>query len=472
MKNDIIGREREKREIQAWMNSNESEFIAIYGRRRIGKTFLVRKLYGEEFAFYVTGLDNVSMQEQLLNFTIELRKYSGIEDIAVPQNWLLAMDALRRYLESLGKGRKIIFIDEIPWMDTPRSSFISALEHFWNAWASARSDIKLIVCGSATSWMLNKLINNRGGLHNRLTHRMALSPFTLSECEEYFQDRGFGYSRKEIALCYMVMGGVPFYLKQMERGLSVAQNIDRLFFEVGCALDGEFDNLYKALFKYSANYINIVQALAKKTKGLTRTELLEATKLPNNGGLSGMLSELEVCGFIRRYEPFEKEKKDALYQLVDFYTLFYFHFIQKNKYRDEHFWTHSLNSALLKTWSGYAYEMLCLTHINKIKQALGIAGIQSKVASWRSKTSKPGAQIDLVIDRNDQTVNLCEVKYYNKPFTISNKYEQTLINKVNDFQEETKTRKTILTTLITTFGIVENEHTGMVQNILTLDDLF
>lgn len=345
-------------------------------------------------------------------------------------------------------------------MDTPRSGFLSALEHFWNSWASTRDDIKLMVCGSATSWMLNKLINNRGGLHNRLTHRIALEPFTLGECKEYFDAKGFSYSNKEIAECYMIMGGVPYYLNQMEKGLSVAQNIDRLFFEVGCALDGEFDNLYKALFKYSANYVSIVEALSKKMKGLTRQDIINTTKLQNNGGLTTMLKELEACGFIRCYEPYGKIKKTALYQLTDFYSLFYFHFIQKNRYRDEHFWTHSLGSALYRAWSGYAFEMLCLSHIQQIKKALGISGVQSLVSSWRSASSDKGVQIDLVIDRNDNTVNLCEIKFYNQPFTITKAYYDNLLTKENDFLEETKTHKSIMTTFITTYGLVRNEYSS------------
>lgn len=472
MDKSIVGREKEQRQLTDWVNSEESEFIAIYGRRRVGKTFLVRKLLGNQFTFYVTGLDNVTMQEQLLNFTLALRKYAADDAIPVPANWLLAMNTLERYLEQLPAGRKIIFIDEIPWMDTPRSSFLAALEHFWNAWASARDDINLIVCGSATSWMLNKLISNRGGLHNRLTHRMALAPFTLAETEEYFHTMSFNYSRREIALCYMVMGGVPYYLKQMSRGLSVSQNIDHLFFEVGGQLDGEFDNLYKALFKFSENYIGIVRALSRKAKGLTRTEILEATGLPNNGGTSSMLNELELCGFIRQYRPFGRGEKNAIYQLVDFYTLFYFHFIDQNKYGDEQFWTHSLHSGLLRAWSGYAFEMLCLAHVPAIKKALGISGVQSLVSSWRSKTSPNGAQIDLVIDRADMTVNLCEIKFHNKPFTITKKYEQELNNKIADFVEETGTRKSVMLTLITSYGLVSGEHSAIVQASLQLDDLF
>ena len=468
---DIIGREKERELLNQYIDSNESEFIAIYGRRRVGKTFLIRKMFGERLAFYMTGMDNVTMQDQLLNFTLELRKFSG-KDIPVPENWLYAFNSLATYLESLPNGNKIIFMDELPWMDTPKSKFISALEHFWNSWASNRSDIKLIVCGSATSWMIDKLINNRGGLHNRLTHRMAIEPFNLQECKQYFEAKGFGYSQKEIAECYMIMGGIPFYLKQMQKGLSVAQNIDRLFFEIGCALDGEFDNLYRALFKFSENYIRIVEALASKGKGLTRQEIIQQTKLPNNGGLTTMLKELESCGFIRQYEPFAKQKKDILYQLTDFYSLFYFRFIQKNRYRDEHFWTNSLGSGIHRSWSGYAFEMLCLMHIAEIKKALGISGVQSLTSSWRSNSSEEGAQIDLVIDRKDQTVNLCEMKYADRTFVIDKQYDENLRNKLASFREETKTRKSLHLTFVTTYGVKPNAYSGHIQKEVVLEDLF
>ena len=357
-------------------------------------------------------------------------------------------------------------------MDTPKSNFVSALEHFWNSWASARSDIKLIVCGSATSWMIEKLINNQGGLHNRLTHRMPIEPFTLQECKQYFDAKGFNYSNREIAECYMIMGGVPFYLKQMQKGFSVAQNIDSLFFEVGCALDGEFDNLYRALFKYSENYIRIVEALSSKGKGLTRQEIIQQTKLPNNGGLTTMLKELESCGFIRQYEPFAKQKKDTLFQLTDFFTLFYFRFIQKNRYRDEHFWTNSLGSGTHRSWSGYAFEMLCLAHIAQIKKALGISGVQSLTSSWRSTISEEGAQIDLVIDRKDQTVNLCEMKYAQKEFVIDKKYDEVLRHKTAAFQEETQTRKSLQLTFVTTYGVKQNSYSGHIQKEVLLEDLF
>lgn len=471
MKTEIVGRVKEQKELKEYMASKSSEFIAIYGRRRVGKTFLVRELLGDNFAFYVTGMDNVSMQEQLLNFNLSLRRISG-KEWAVSSNWLLAFDQLISYLESLPKGKKIIFMDELPWMDTHKSGFISALEHFWNAWASARNDVKLITCGSATSWMIDKLINNRGGLHNRLTHHMLIEPFTLRECELYFHSKSIVYSHYEIAECYMVLGGIPFYLSQMKKGLSVAQNIDRLFFEESGSLRNEFDNLYRALFKYSEKYIRIVEALAIKGKGLNRVELIKQTGLSNNGGLTTMLKELEACGFIRKYEPFGKMKKDALYQLMDFYTLFHFKFMLKNRYKDEHFWTTSLDSPVHRAWSGYAFEMLCLWHIRQLKKALGISGVQSLVSSWYSATSDNGAQIDLVIDRKDQTVNLCEMKYSIAEFVIDEKYDAVLRNKQSDFLSETKTRKSIHLTFVTTYGVKANAYSSHVQSQVLLEDLF
>lgn len=471
MKTEIVGRSKEQKQLKEYVASDTSEFVAIYGRRRVGKTFLVREMLGNNFAFYVTGMDNVSMQEQLLNFNLSLRRSSG-KEWSMASNWLLAFDQLITYLESLPKGNKVLFMDELPWMDTHKSGFVSALEHFWNAWASARRDIKLIVCGSATSWMIDKLINNRGGLHNRLTHRMLIEPFTLQECELYFRSKGITYSRHEIAECYMVMGGIPFYLNLIEKGRSVAQNIDRLFFENGCALDNEFSNLYRALFKYSEKYVKIVEALATKGKGLNRVDLIKLTGLANNGGLTTMLKELEACGFIRRYEPFGKIKKDALYQLVDFYTLFYFKYILKNRYKDEHFWITSQESPMHRSWSGYAFEMLCLCHVRQIKKTLGISGVQSLVSSWRSEMSEDGAQIDLVIDRKDQTVNLCEMKYSIAEFVIDKKYEGVLRNKLAAFLSETKTRKSLQLTFVTTYGVKANTYSSRIQSEVLLEDLF
>lgn len=480
MTQDIVGRKSELKVLKDLISSERSEFIAVYGRRRVGKTFLIRKAVNENFSFFVTGVHNASKSEQLINFAIALQKYSNSDRLSIQKNWILAFYELSRFIENLPEGKKIIFIDELPWMDTAKSGFVAALENFWNSWASVRNDIKLIVCGSATSWMINNLIRNKGGLHNRLTYHIMLEPFTLNECEDYFKTYGFSYSRKQIAECYMIMGGVPFYLSMMDKSKSLSQNIDRLFFSNNAQLKDEFNDLYKALYKNASPHIAIVTALASKGKGLTRQEIVSATRLTDNGALSLALDELEQCGFIRLYEPFgnaktindKRQKTNTLYQLVDFYTLFYFNFIRNNHFHDEHFWSSSLNSSLHKTWSGLSFEMLCLNHLRQIKQSLGISGVQTLACSWRSSKSEQKTQIDLLIDRKDETINLCEIKYCNEIFEINKEYGNKLVNKVDTFIEETGTKKSVLLTFITTFGVKQNSYSDIVQSEISLDELF
>ena len=467
----LVGRQGEVELLNSYLKSDKSEFIAVYGRRRVGKTFLIRQTIADRACFMLTGMDNVGVEEQLTNFWFALRK---LYDVARPQSWLEAFDQLERYIESLPEGEKIIFIDELPWFDTPRSNFISAFEHFWNSWASARTDVKLIVCGSATSWMIDSLINNHGGLHNRVTHQMLIEPFTLAECREYFNAYGFAYREREIAECYMIFGGIPYYFSLMNPKESVAQNVDRLLFASNGELVGEFDNLFRSLFRQSADYVELIRVLASKRKGLTRAELLEATGFSNNSKFTTMLTELEKCGFIRTYTSFDSKKRDMIYQLIDSFTRFNFDVVVQNKHRDEAFWTHSLNSPLYRTWSGLAFEILCFNHVPQIKQALGISGIRSNVCTLNLKgeNKQRGAQIDLIIDRADSTVNLCEIKYSRLEYDITSEDEMNFINKIERFIEQTKTSKSVIFTMITSSGVKSGKYSGMVQQSIVLDRLF
>jgi hypothetical protein len=416
-------------------------------------------------------LANASTQEQLLNFGLTLKEATG-ENLKTPQNWLEAFRLLIDFVQKSHSKRKILFFDEMPWMDTPRSGFLTALEHFWNSWASARKDIVLIVCGSATSWIINNIINNHGGLHNRLTHTIHLKPFTLSECEQYFKWRKIDFSRYQIAEIYMIMGGIPYYLSKIEKGLGVAQNIDNLFFTAKATLKNEFRNLYASLFRNSDDYVKIVEVLRKKAKGLTRNEISALSKITGGGGLTKALQNLEYCGFIRKYHSFNTKTRNVLYQLMDAYSLFYFKFMQKNEYSDEHFWTVSLDTPLYHAWTGYAFEMVVLQHTAAIKQALGIAGIQSSVSAWRSEMSKPAAQIDLVIKRKDGIINVFEIKYSNRKFTITKDYEENLRNKISAFKSETHARNAVHLVMLTTFGVKKNKYTEIAQKELTIDSLF
>ena len=483
MKENIIGREQEIEKLENYISSRKSEFIAIYGRRRIGKTFLVKELFENRFAFRVTGKDNVTTKEQLTSFSFALNDQLGIE--ADVTNWPEAFRLLQKALEKMPDGTKIIFFDELPWFDTYASNFISALEHFWNDWAFYRSDIKLIACGSATTWMLNQVINSRGGLHNRITHNILLSPFKLHEVEEYFKSQGFYYERPEIIECYMAMGGVAYYLSLFETNKSVAQNIQQLCFTRGGELTEEFERLFNSLFKKADNHLAIVTALKNKGKGMTRLDLLDATGLANNGRFSQILKELEQCDFIRSYTPFGKSKKDMMYQLIDPFCLFYFKFVHnKGAFLDNH-WVKMQTTAEYESWCGHAFEIVCLHHINEIVKALGIDGCINTPCSWSYRPTtkvladeeadedlKHGTQIDLLIDRSDRSISICEMKYCNGEYEISKAYDAHLIHRLKVFKKVTKTTKTLIPTFVTPHGLYNNMYARKINRQVTGNDLF
>ena len=471
----LIGREQEKKDLLDALASDYSEFIAVYGRRRVGKTFLIRETFNYKFTFQHTGMANTTSKNQLINFRDSLIE-QGATKVPKLNSWLEAFSELKRFLNSSMDERKLVFIDELPWLDTPKSDFLSALEHFWNGWATSRKDIVLIVCGSATSWIVEKIINNHGGLHNRLTKRIKLNPFTLKECESFVESKHIFMTRYQIVEAYMVLGGIPYYWNFMKKGLSVAQNIDRLFFQESGELLGEFDMLYASLFRFPEGYVKIVTALGGKKVGMSRKEIIDATQIADSGTLTRMLKELEWCGFIRKYNNIGKTSREAIFQLIDNYTLFYFQFIQKNHLMDEHFWTTSQNSPIYHAWSGLAFERVCLQHVPAIKNALGISGVLTNVYSWRQKADESsgisGVQIDLLIDRNDQVVNLCEMKFSKAEYTITKDYDMALRQKLEAFRIGTNCRKAIHLTMVTTYGLAHNGYVETIQNSVVMDDLF
>lgn len=478
MNSDFIAREREVKKLQKALASHRSEFIAVYGRRRVGKTFLVREFFNNEFTFYATAIANVDKKQQLVNFYTSLKKYQEKESSEkLPRNWFEAFQQLTDLLAKSKAKRKIVFLDELPWFDNRKSDFIPSLEHFWNHWASARRDIVLVTCGSAASWMINKLINHRGGLHNRVTTRIRLEPFTLKEAEMLLRVHNPAIDRYQVIQLYMVMGGIPFYLNEVSPEWSAVQNIEQICFASDGLLRSEFKNLFNALFSKAERHISIVKALSTKAKGLTRKEIITLTKLPNNGKTTKLLEELEESGFIRKYIPFQKKKRNSLYQLIDFYTLFYFRFIQNANPYDQNTWINSLDTSTYRAWSGYAFEQVCLYHVQQIKEALSIAGIYTQTFSWKSTTSKDskekGAQIDLLIDRRDHVINLCEVKFSLAPFTITKAYAAQLQQKISTFKAETETTKSIYLTMITTYGLKQNAYSiNLVRNDLNMNVLF
>jgi AAA+ ATPase superfamily predicted ATPase len=470
MNTKIIGRKQEIKRLQELYNSGKPEFVAIYGRRRVGKTYLVRELFEKEFVFDIAGLAKSGLKEQLVNFHYSLKRATD-KEFSVPQSWLEAFEQLITLLQNSDKKRKVIFIDEISWLDSHKSGFLTALEHFWNGWACSKRDIMLIVCGSATSWIVKNLINNHGGLYNRLTATIELSPFTLHETEQFLQSKNIVWSKYQIAEVYMIMGGIPFYLDKLTKGKSVSQNIDNVFFNKNSELKNEFKNLFYSLFEHAENYEKIVEILSSHKEGLTRKEILEIAKMKSGNKITTIINNLEHSGFIRSYSQPNK-KTEIIYQLLDSFSLFYFSFMHKNNFRDEKFWTNILNTPQHNTWTGLSFEKLCLLHVREIKKKLEVLGVQSSEYAWRSKGSEPAVQIDLLLDRADNIINICEIKYSKLPYSITKEYEEKLREKMEVFRQEIAPRKAIHLLMLTTFGVKQNKYSGIVQNEVTLEDLF
>ena len=461
----LIGRKQEVQILQSALRSDESAFVAVYGRRRVGKTFLVRQVLQNEFLFQHAGVANSSKRIQLEAWAESLRD-AGFQETKSPTDWMAAFASLKQLIKASRKRKKVIFLDEMPWMDTQASGFIPALEHFWNAWASSRTDIVLIVCGSATSWIIRKVIQNHGGLHNRVTHKIHLQPFTLRECELYARYRHLQMTRKQIAEAYMIMGGIPYYWSCLQSSRSLAQNVDNLFFSPDGELYGEDEALYASLFKHPDKYIDVIEALTSRRYGLTRKEIAQVATLDNNGALSTILQDLEYCGFIRCY-LLPNRKNGAIYQLTDSYTLFYHMFIRHNTKSDTLFWSHSQGTSLYTTWCGLSFERLACMHTTQIKQALGISGVLTQEYAWRNSA----AQIDLLIDRQDGVINLCEMKFYSSAIANLETISDEMERKRAIYIENEHPTKALFNTLVTTYNS-NTKNNYNIQNIITLDDLF
>lgn len=472
----LIGREREFDELKWAMESQRSELIVMYGRRRVGKTFLVRRFFNDTYSFHYVGAHKQSKEAQLQNFREALLQYGIKENIPDKLgNWHDAFLCLEKYLEGCKEARKVVFFDEMPWMDTHGSEFLAELEYFWANWVQNRDDIVFIACGSATNWMKEKIEDNQGGLHNRITHHIYLRPFYLKECKAYLEEHGFEWDDYQILQCYMLFGGVPYYLSLLRPYLSLPENVDSLIFRRGGDLCNEFDELYNALFNKADRYINIVKLLATKRQGFMRAEIEKATGY-SGGGLTKMLDNLERCDFITSYAQYGNKNKLTLYRLADFYTLFYLRYVNGNNSRDEQYWQHHFTDRSVESWEGFTFEEVCLHHLTQIKQGLGISGMATEASSWRfvpaQGDQRKGAQIDLVVKRADKIVHLIEMKFSERPFVITKEYEEHLQQRKNLFMELTNLKRGAVHTFITPFGLKNGIHTTFVHSQLTAKDLF
>ncbi len=477
MAKEVVGRKAEKEKLEVILHSDEAAFLAVYGRRRVGKTFLIRQYLANDIVFDLTGEKDASLKNQMSNFFDEyLKRTAGKIETTPPKNWSQAFRYLYNYLLTIPyKKRKcVVFLDEMPWMDGPRSRFKSALEFFWNQNLSRLDDVLLIACGSSTSWIKKNLINARGGLYNRLTHRMKLNPFTLAETELFFKSKKIQLNRQIITELYMVMGGIPHYLKEVKKAESTAIIIDNICFNPDGLLYSEYEQIYASLFSNPSTHIEIVETLAKHHYGLSQNSLVQKTKLPQSS-VSRTLEELVECDFITKCMPYDKKRKEAIYRLTDQYSLFYNKFITPNKSKLKGKWKVISSSQSYKSWCGYAYENICLTHINQINTALGISGTSTSINAWyfEGDDTYPGAQIDLLIDRNDRCVNICEIKYHHGTFAITKEYAQKILLKQSIFSAITADNKTSFITLITLNPPLKNTYFHqIVQSTIICDDLY
>ena len=470
----MIGRKREITALQEAMDSQQSEFVALYGRRRVGKTFLVTEFFNDKFAFHHSGLEGATLRASLSSFREALR-HQGHPKCPRLATWIEAFSELETLLESLPRGRKVVFLDELPWYDTPKSGFLTAFESFWNGWASVRRDILLVVCGSATTWIVEKVLRSRGGLHNRVTRQLPIAPFSLSECEEFARYKGLSMDRRQIAECYMALGGVAYYWSLLRPGMSAAQNFDWLFFGEADEMRGEYNRLFSSLFKRPTRHLAIVEALGRRQAGMTRKEILAA--VPGGAGedTTRCLEELCACGFLRRYSMIGRIKKDAIYQLIDPFTAFHFRFLRDRVGTDEHFWTLLHEAPEVNAWRGLAFERLCLWHLPQLRAALGISGVLTDAYSWRGKKTEDGdkpVQIDLLLDRRDGIIDLCEMKYTASPYELDAGEVARLAERAGQFVRQTGTRKAVSTVLVSASGIKRNKYAGNIQSVVTLEDLF
>ena len=471
----LIGRKAERKILKKALESNEGEMVAVVGRRRVGKTFLIESVYKEHIIFHLSGAQKAPFEEQLANF---VDKIGGLSEDEYPKTWNQAFHRLRDYLKPMmsEEEKKVIFFDELPWLAETgdEAAFIRALGYFWNDWAW-RQNLVIVICGSATSWIVQKIVFDTGGLHNRITRYIELKPFNLRETEQYLKSKYLPFNRYQIVELYMALGGIPHYLKELEGGKSAIQNIDDICFAPTGLLRTEFSKLYAALFRSADRHIAVIRTLASKPQGVQASEILPLAQKMEKEVDKTTLEELEQSGFITSYFPFGKDKNNKFFRLTDEYSLFYLHFMEDKTNEGEGTWQYLSQTQTYKSWSGYAFESVCMKHLKQIKKALGIAGVYSKSSTFTKKGTKTekGTQIDLVIDRNDKVINLVEVKFHNREFSLTKAYADKLQRKKWVFEEVTETNKLTMLTMLTTFGLKQNEHSlGLIQGVVTLDDLF
>lgn len=482
----ITGRRKEQELLLELIESNKSEFIAVYGRRRVGKTYLIKNLMSSFSCvfFHVTGIQKGTVQIQLKEFAKQIGNAFYQSPSIVPQkNWFDTFEDLTDAINEVPKDQTVVlFFDEFPWMATPRSKILVALELYWNRYWVFDKRIKLIICGSSTSWIINNIINNKGGLHNRVTRTINLQPFSLHETESYLKEHRIKLNHKQILDLYTVLGGVPLYWSFIRKGRSAHQCIDELCFQKNGPLVNEFERLFESLFEDPKPYVELIRFIADHRYGIGQAELIALSKQPNGGGTIDRLHQLEEAGFVTSLVPYGHKDRGVYYVMDDEYSLFYLRWIEPHlktiakKETNEGFWLSLSNQSSWKAWAGYAFESICYKHINQIRRALHIDP-GARAGTWRYspriKDEQAGAQIDLLFDRLDGTITLCEIKCSEHQFAIDKSCHQELLRKMEIFKKQTRTKKQLFFSMITTMGLKKTMYSEeIISTEATLEDLF
>lgn len=478
---NIIGRKNELDLLRRLYQSDKSEFLAIYGRRRVGKSYLIDESFRDEVAFSVVGIfkkckegeEYQHKRTQLKHFYRSLLDYGLPSSYKEPEDWLDAFDLLKKLLSASTAIRKVVFIDELPWLAGQKSSeLVEELGYFWNSWAVKQRNIFLIVCGSATSWMLDNVIRDYGGLHERLTEKIYLAPFNLCEAKQYYVKRGFKMSDYEIALSQMAIGGIPYYMDRMQPGRTLSQNINEFYFH-NSSINQEFRDVYTGLFQSAERYMDIVRALGGKFYGMTRSEILESTQMKGGGTFTKMMENLQECGIIRSFSRYGKQRKETIYQLCDFFSIFYLNFVSDKAQRKD--WTYFQRTHEYENWAGRTFELLCSRHLEQIKYALRIKSLGQDYSWAGTAPDGGGAQVDMIIPaQEERTDYLCEIKFSENRYYITDDYRKNLLNKLDAFKasKNHKSSHSLLLVMITSMGLGDSIHNGIVNASLSLEDLF
>ena len=461
---NIIGRKDEEEHLLWRLSHDEGQFIAVYGRRGTGKTFFVEELLGERIDLTVTGIPGGSRKDELHNFSRELSARSG-QKFPFTRSWMDAFRQLRSFIETRKEQESIIvFLDELQWMDTPKSRFLTMLGHFWNSYGNWVRNFRLIIASSDPGWMIQKVFGDPGELYGRIVCRLWLRPFTLRETEELLQRRGFHLDRRETLLAHMLTGGVPYFLTMLDPKESLAENTERLFFSPDAPLCAECESVLSSLSAVSEGSPGrrILELLAQNDRGLRIEEITKALKPEPEDIIQDALQGLEESGLTRVYGSFRKRKHGAVHCLSDSSLLFCLRFVRgcagtPPRSRSD--------AGERRTWMNAAFAISCLRHMNEIREAAGISRILVSICVWQ-----PEGRPVLVFDRGDRAVSICEIEYSESPLSAAECLPH-LQRLMEQFRAETRTKKALKPVMIAPYGI-DGITDGWEVQCVTLDDLF